>query len=71
VKNLLFGAREVPGGRDPSLALRMTDGESIVVGSQVRNSKMEPVITRTLKEGKDGIEGYAAFPDRTERGPGL
>jgi hypothetical protein len=32
---------------------------------------MEPVITRKLKEGKDGIEGYAAFPDRTERGPGL
>ena len=29
------------------------------------------VITRGLKEDKDGIEGYIAHPERSEKGPGL
>ncbi|HMF50082.1 MAG TPA: dienelactone hydrolase family protein, partial [Candidatus Saccharimonadales bacterium] len=32
---------------------------------------MNPVTTRPLKEDKDGIEGYIAYPDRAEKGPGL
>jgi len=29
------------------------------------------IITRTLREEKDGIEGYVAHPSREEKGPGL
>src|SRR5437867_11905003 len=32
---------------------------------------MTRVITRSLKEDKDGILGYIAFPEREEKGPGL
>src|SRR5207249_794705 len=32
---------------------------------------MTRVITRSLKEDKDGIPGYIAFPEREEKGPGL
>ena len=32
---------------------------------------MTRVITRPLKEDKDGIEGYIAYPERAEKGPGL
>ena len=32
---------------------------------------MTPVITRPLREDKDGIEGYIAHPERAEKGPGL
>ena len=32
---------------------------------------MTRVITRPLKEDKDGIPGYIAFPEREEKGPGL
>ena len=32
---------------------------------------MNQVITRPLKEDKDGIEGYIAHPDHAEKGPGL
>ena len=32
---------------------------------------MNQVITRPLKEDKDGIEGYIAHPERAEKGPGL
>lgn len=32
---------------------------------------MNNVVTRNLKEDKDGIQGYIAYPERSERGPGL
>jgi carboxymethylenebutenolidase len=32
---------------------------------------MNRVITRPLREGKDGIEGYIAYPERGERGAAL
>ena len=30
---------------------------------------MNPVTARPLKEDKDGIEGYIAYPERAEKGP--
>ena len=32
---------------------------------------MTRIVTRGLKEEKDGIEGYIAHPERGEKGPGL
>ena len=32
---------------------------------------MTTVVTRSLKEEKDGIQGYIAYPERAEYGPGL
>ena len=32
---------------------------------------MTRIVTRGLKEEKDGIEGYIAHPERSEKGPGL
>ena len=32
---------------------------------------MTRVITEALKEEKDGIPGYIAFPEREEKGPAL
>ena len=39
--------------------------------SNQRNKVMKQVITRPLREDKDGIEGYIAHPERAEKGPGL
>ena len=32
---------------------------------------MTRIVTRGLKEEKDGIEGYIAHPERGEKGPGF
>ena len=32
---------------------------------------MNRVVTRPLQDDKDGIQGYIAYPEREERGPGL
>ena len=32
---------------------------------------MTRIVTRSLKEDKDGIAGYIAYPEREENGPGL
>src|SRR5688572_29708711 len=32
---------------------------------------MTTIVTRNLKEDKNGIQGYIAYPERAEKGPGL
>ena len=32
---------------------------------------MTRVVTRGLREEKDGIQGFIAYPERAEKGPGL
>ena len=32
---------------------------------------MTRIVTRGLKEEKDGIQGFIAYPERAEKGPGL
>ena len=32
---------------------------------------MARIVTRRLKEEKDGIEGYIAGPERSEKGPAI
>ncbi len=32
---------------------------------------MARIVTRGLKEAEDGIQGYIAYPERAEKGPGL
>ena len=32
---------------------------------------MTRIVTRGLKEEKDGIQGFIAYPERAEKGPGF
>lgn len=39
--------------------------------SREKGDRMIRVVTRPLNEDKDGIQGYMAYPEREEKGPGL
>ncbi len=39
--------------------------------SREKGDRMNRVVTRPLNEDKDGIQGYIAYPEREEKGPGL